>query len=267
MLCPDVGSDPRHPSRIVAQPEEMKTLFLDESGTHELIGIQADYPVFVLAGVICDDRYAFGELERRVREFKLELFNTDSIILHTADIVRPQNGFGRLGVDEAFRNRFYRELNDLMRDLRYTVVACVIKKPEHVKRYGPRAADPYYFALQPIIERFCYDIGSVPGGGRIIAECRRPDLDAQLKAVYNEICDAGTLYLSGAKVRHRLAGLECIPKKQNISGLQIADLVATPIGRYVLGKPTRKDFEIIREKFRGGPQNFVGRGLVVLPKT
>jgi hypothetical protein len=116
------------------------------------------------------------------------------------------------------------------------------------------------------VERFCYDIGGIANGGTIIAECRRPDLDAQLKAVYGEICNTGTPFIAGAKVRRRIAGLECIPKHKNLAGLQVADLVATPFGRYILGKPIREDFEIVRTKFRGGEQNFNGRGLVVLPK-
>jgi nicotinamide riboside kinase len=119
----------------------MKTLFLDESGTHELKRIQPDYPIFVLAGVICDADYARGELERRVRRFKLDLFGTSDIVLHTADIVRSKNGFQRLQ-EQPFREQFYRGLNQLMRELEYSVVACAIKKPEYVARYGPRAADP-----------------------------------------------------------------------------------------------------------------------------
>jgi hypothetical protein len=244
----------------------MKTLFLDESGHHDLNKIDPDYPVFVLAGAICDAEYAAGDLTQRLDEFKQSTFGTTRIILHTADIARAKNGFERLGCDSEFRREFYCRLNNLMASLDYTVVACAILKRRHVQRYGMYAADPYHFAVQPLVERFCYELGSACRGGHIIAECRRPDLDTQLVSAYEDIERNGTLFISGNKVRNRICGLTCIPKQQNVAGLQIADLVASPIGRYVIGKPIKPDFEIVRRKFRGGSMGFGGRGLIVLPK-
>lgn len=61
-------------------------MFLDESGDHSLTVIDPQYPVFVLGGVIVDRAYASGEMARRVRQFKLDLFGRDDLILHTADI-------------------------------------------------------------------------------------------------------------------------------------------------------------------------------------
>ena len=49
--------------------------------------------------------------------------------------------------------------------------------------------------------------------------------------------------------------------------LQLADLVVTPIGRHVLGKPSKEDFDIVRSKLRRSRTGVVeGYGLVVLPK-
>jgi hypothetical protein len=43
--------------------------------------------------------------------------------------------------------------------------------------------------------------------------------------------------------------------------------VATPIGRYVLGKPIKDDFRVIAGKFRLNQQGgFEETGLVILPK-
>jgi hypothetical protein len=104
----------------------MKVMYLDESGDHSLTTIDPQYPMFVLGGVIVDLDYAQGELSERVRQFKLDLLGRDDLILHTADIARNKNGFEGLA-DTGFRQRFYDELNALMRDLRYTIVACAIK--------------------------------------------------------------------------------------------------------------------------------------------
>ena len=147
----------------------MKVLFLDESGDHNLSVIDPQYPLFVLGGAIVEQDYAEGRLTDELNIFKQTLFGRTDIILHTADIARNRNGFEGLK-DTALRNRFYDALNALMRGLQYSVVACVIRKDEHLSRYGVAALDPYMLSLDVLVERFCFDIGSVSGGGVIVAE-------------------------------------------------------------------------------------------------
>jgi len=49
--------------------------------------------------------------------------------------------------DPNFREPFVRDLNALMRRLEYMVVACAIRKDEHLTRYGVAALDPYFLSL------------------------------------------------------------------------------------------------------------------------
>ena len=121
----------------------MKVMFLDESGDHNLSVIDPQYPLFVLGGVIVDKDYAVGELTEKLAAFKRELFGREDLILHTADITRNRNGFERLK-EPVFRQRFYERLNVLMAELRYSVVACAIRKDEHLSRYGVAALIPIY---------------------------------------------------------------------------------------------------------------------------
>jgi len=72
---------------------KMKTLFIDESGDHNLEKIDSQYPVFVLAGVIFDNDYYNKTAKEKIKKFKIKIFGTDKIILHTADISRNKNGF------------------------------------------------------------------------------------------------------------------------------------------------------------------------------
>ena len=172
----------------------MKTLFLDESGDHNLSVIDPNYPIFVLGGVIVDNDYAEGPLTEELNRFKREMFGHDAIILHTADIVRNRNGFEALK-DSRFRNRFYNGLNDLMQNLSYSIVACVIRKYEHLRRYMGAARDPYHLSLNVLVERFCLDIGNVGNGGSIVAESREPTLDRGLKLAWSELKTRGTGYI------------------------------------------------------------------------
>ena len=71
----------------------MKTLFLDESGDHNLDVINPEYPVLVLGGVVMDADYAAGALVDELADFKRALFGHSNIALRTADIARNRNGF------------------------------------------------------------------------------------------------------------------------------------------------------------------------------
>src|SRR5436305_1578203 len=161
----------------------MKVLFLDESGDHSLTVIDPQYPLFILGGVIVDVDHAKGEMSDRLNAFKRKHLGSDQVILHTADMVRNRNGFERLSHPD-FRERFYGELNALLGDLRYQVVACAIRKDAHLERYGLAAVDPYHLGLEVLVERFCYEVGQTVGGGVIVAEKRNKHLDRQLRLAW-----------------------------------------------------------------------------------
>ncbi len=243
----------------------MKLLFLDESGDHNLTVIDPQYPVFVLGGLIVDKEYAEGEMAAHVRDFKLSLFGRDDLILRTADIARNRNGFERLK-DTSFRQQFLEQLNALMQSLEYQVVACAIKKDTHLARYGAAAEDPYMLSLHVLVERFCFEIGPSAKQGVIIAEKRSPVLDRALDRAWTELTAAGTRYMLGERIGQRITGLTTKRKQENIAGLQLADLIVSPIGRFVLGKPMKDDFRIIESKFRRQNGDYHGFGLVQLPK-
>lgn len=244
----------------------MKILFLDESGDHNLSVIDPQYPLFVLGGIIVDKDYAEGPMAEALRDFKRRLFGRDDLILHTADITRNRNGFEAMK-DVAFRERFYAELNDLMRSLDYQVVACAIRKDAHIARYGVAALDPYLLSLDLLVERFCLEVGDVSDGGLIVAERRDPTLDHELELAWLNLKIQGTRYMQARQIENRILSLNLRSKSENLAGLQLADLVITPIGRQVLGKPCKEDFEIVRSKLRRSRTGVVeGYGLVVLPK-
>jgi hypothetical protein len=243
----------------------VRVLFLDESGDHNLTVVDLQYPLFVLGGVIVEKEYAEGELGERLAAFKQRLFGRTDLVLHTSDLVRNRNGF-ELMKEPAFRHRFYTELNRLMRELRYTVVACAIRKDMHLSRYGLAALDPYLLSLDILVERFCFEIGK-EGSGVIVAERRGPELDRQLELAWLNLKIQGTRYVQAKEVERRIVGLNLRGKADNLAGLQLADLVVSPIGRHVLGKPEQEDFRIVREKLRCNSRGeYRGYGLVVLPK-
>lgn len=245
----------------------MRLMFLDESGDHNLKLIDPHYPIFILGGVIVDRAYAEEVLAVRLNSFKRSMFGHEDQILHTADLTRNRKGFERMK-SEAFRREFYRELNCLMADLQYRVIACAIRKDHHLAKNGHAARDPYLLSLNVLVELFCLEIGNHEHEGLMIAERRDPILDRDLELAWSQLKANGTRHMNACQIEHRLTGLELHDKKANIAGLQLADLVVTPIGRMLLGKAIQEDFRIVASKFVRGPSGEVnGFGLVTLPES
>lgn len=246
----------------------MLILFLDESGDHSLKKIDPQYPVFVLGGCIVDKGYHEDQMTDGVLRYKKELFNRDDFIIHTADITRRRGAFHVL-TDKGLRDRFYKETNRLMMDLDYMIIACGIKKDQHLSRYGLAAMDPYMLALRILVERFVFEIKKRSRGekGLIIAESRDETLDNQLRLSWIDLRTGGTEFVSASEIRKNISDLVIKEKSQNIAGLQVADLIVSPIGRHIIGKKAQSDWEIIVKKFRKGTRgNYMGFGLVVLPQ-
>jgi hypothetical protein len=127
--------------------------------------------------------------------------------------------------------------------------------------------DPYLLSLDVLVERFCMEVGDVSGGGIIVAEKRGPTLDHQLELAWLNLKVQGTRFLQAKAIEQRVLGLNLRSKTENIAALQLADLVVTPVGRYVLGKNIKEDFEIVKSKFRRSRHGEIeGYGLVVLPQ-
>jgi len=57
-----------------------------------------------------------------------------------------------------------------------------------------------------------------------------------------------------------------LKKDAHVPAYGLADLVVSPIGRFVAGLSPREDFEIVRAKLRRRDGEYMGAGLVILPK-
>lgn len=228
----------------------MLLLFLDESGDHNLDVIDPQYPLFVLGGCIIDNDYHEKVITPNLKEYNLDLFGRDDFIMHTADIVRRRDVFQKL-TNKQFRERFYKETNLLMDKLEYTIVACVIKKNEHLSRYGLSAIDPYMLALKLLAERFVYEVRNKYDGiqSHIIAESRDETLNNQLRLAWMELRISGTGYLTASEIRKYLApDIHIYDKKKDIAGLQIADLIVSAHRAPYFGKEAHTRLEYHRKQ-------------------
>ncbi len=246
-------------------------MFLDESGDHSLSKIDPQYAVFVLCGVIMQEEHHTDVAVPALAKFKKTLFGRDDLGLHTLEFTRNQTGFEMMKNDD-FRVKFFGGLESLLNSLEFKIVACVIKKVEHLNRYGLSAVDPYMLSLSVLVERFVFECGSA--GGSIVAEGRGQNLDNALELAFLDLKIRGTEYIPASKVKKRIHSFTIRDKKENLAGLQLADIAATPIGRHVVGKKTYASyssegdfFSTVERRFRKDWKgSYQGMGLVVLPK-
>lgn len=250
----------------------MKVLYLDESGDHNLNPnkINPNYPVFVLGGVIVERSYARDVVAPAFDDFKQRHFGRTDVILHTVDMGKGRGDYGFLA-DAQKRANFYEDLNQMLLDLDYMIVACVIRKIEHIDLYGRNAVDPYMYSLDILIERFCWELGADVDNGFICAEKRNPGLDAELLATWENLLtnEYGTGNFSSHVINAKIIGLDLKDKKPNIAGLQLADLVVSPIGRHVAGlrpNPNQVQWSVVETKLRRVDGTYDGRGLIIRPR-
>lgn len=228
----------------------MKTLGLDESGDDNLEKVDPAYPIFVVGGVILENDYIPTATEA-VGKFKRELFGRDDFVLHRAEFTRSRGAFTRLH-ERNFRQLFYERLDQMMLDLEFNAIACVIRKDHYASSLGAADHDLYRLALRRLTTQFCDIIGSGGHGGRIRAESGRRSQNLAVLSCWQELRESGTPQTSAETIRHRIDFLSLHTKKKRLVELELADLVLTPIGRHFAGYADEWEWDVVREKFRGG---------------
>jgi hypothetical protein len=237
-------------------------VYVDESGDHGLDSIDREYPVFVLAFCIFQKEAYRLQASPALQGLKFRHFGHDMVVLHEREIRKASGPFGFL-VDAERRTSFMEDLNRLIDDSHFTLVATVILKEKLRDQYAePR--NPYHIALGYGLERvhsFLKTQGQQDRTTHIVFEGRGRREDEELKVEFSRVCD-------GANYKGERLDLQMTvaDKKTNCCGLQLADLVARPIGRKMLNtSQSNRAFDLVRKKFYGAGGRIQGLGLKVFP--
>lgn len=238
-------------------------VYVDESGDHGTVNINPEYPVFVLAFCVFEKNSYLDTAITAVQRLKLDFWGHDGVVLHNHEIRKAKGDFSIL-LNAETRMAFLLRLNALIEETDFTLIAAVIDKAQLVRRYA-NPGDPYEIALAFCMERLQRFLTARAQAARpthILVECRGKAEDEKLELEFRRIRD-------GANQVGRMDNLEIrfIDKKHNSPGLQIADLVAHPIGRHII-KPNQPNraYEIVTKKFRRASNGRAkGFGLKVFP--
>lgn len=239
-------------------------VYVDESGSPELKTVDPKYPCFVLAFCIFDKREYVSTVVPAVQGLKFKYWGHDGAILHTIDIKRELGDF-RFLQHLSSKNAFLEDLNDLIDQVPFAVISAVIDKEKLKGRYSS-PHDPYHLALKFCMERtqqFLMSRSQTDRETTIIVEERGKREDNELELEFLRIRDGDNSLGEMSNLHLRFCS-----KKANSSGLQLADLVATPIGRnYLNPNQPNRAYSIIQRKLASTSVGSVeGFGRKVFPK-
>jgi len=226
-------------------------LFIDESGDHGLGNIDSNFPVFVLCGIVISE-VDYENLRINFNKIKKVFWNNINVVFHSRDIRKCNNEFAILFDIDVKRN-FYNSINDAIYNNKYCIIASVINKIEHIKKYGKLANDVYEIALSFIVERAIFyldDRNEKDKSLDIVLEKRGVREDSLLSSHFQRLLTLGTGYVKPIRLKKYKAKIEFKDKKENINGLQAADLIAYPIARYSLNpEGVNLSYDIFKSKF------------------
>ncbi|MDD2701158.1 MAG: DUF3800 domain-containing protein [Sideroxydans sp.] len=221
-------------------------VFVDESGDHGLDAIDPGYPMFVLAFCVIRKEDYVTTLTPALQRFKMKHFGHDDVILHEREIRKDQGAFAFLKTREK-KQAFLDELTAVVAATPFTLICSVIRK-DHLRAKYVDPDNPYHIALGFGLERVFYylrDKGAVSGKTHVMVEKRGKREDGELELEFRRVCDGGNY--TKEQLPFEIAFVD---KKSNSAGLQIADLVARPVGMSIL-RPEQENraFETLRSKF------------------
>lgn len=243
-------------------------VYVDESGDHGLQNIDDKYPMFVLAFCVFHKRYYSEKVVSTLQKFKFNHFGHDLVVLHEHEI-RKEKGEFNFFQNREHKHAFLNELTEIIEKSNFVLISCAIEK-EKLKTRITSESNPYHIALGFCLEtlyEFLQEKMQTNLLTHVVVERRGKKEDNELELEFRRMCDGAN------RLNISLPFNICFAdKKVNSAGLQLADLVARPIGMHVL-KPQQDNraFEVMKQKFycSGGRQNvgegFENWGLKVFP--
>lgn len=236
-------------------------VYVDETGDRGLKNISAHSPVFVLCAAVYKINDYLGHEQEALGRLKFDLWWHDNVVLHSYDIRHHNKPFEALANPQN-QSRFYAAMAKFFKSSKATVIAAGIDKVRHKAQYNA-PVDPYFLATQFILERIYGHIHKASGTTTLVFESRGRHEDAGLAEVFHRICKkTGNMMGNDFPFRIQFAD-----KRANTPGLQIADLAAFPISKYVQDTNTqRPDWALVKPLIR---TSFFGKmegyGLKIFP--
>jgi hypothetical protein len=257
-------------------------IYIDEVGNSDLkSSTNEEHRFLCLTGVVFRLDYVQEVLQPQLEALKTKYFGShpdEPVVFHRKELLHKKYPFNALA-DNNILNAFNTEFLELLQTWEYKVIGVVIDKQEHNQNYAATwKYDPYHYCQETLLERYKLFLNIRDAVGDVMIESRGGKEDMRLKKSFRALLEKGTNYLTAKELNERITSKELKVKAKgaNIAGLQLADLIAHAVRRYVFknvlgmedGKFTFSDqiIEILeRDKFFKYKGKIVGYGAKKLP--
>lgn len=220
-------------------------VYVDESGDHGMQTVDPNYPVFVLSFCVFYKRHYCEKVVPALQKFKFNHFGHDHVVLHEHEIRKEKGEFKFRGRQQ--KQEFIGQLTEIIATSNFILISSVIDKAR-LRDKDELPSNPYHLALGFCLEtlyEFLQEKNQDETLTHVVVECRGPKEDKDLELEFRRICDGAN------RLTHHLPfEIVFADKKTNSAGLQLADLVARPVGLHVL-RPRQENraFDVLKRKF------------------
>jgi hypothetical protein len=254
-------------------------MYVDEVGNADLKNAGDENHRFLsLTGVILSLNYVRDIFNPKLENLKNKYFAShpdEPIIFHRKEMVNAKHPFSILR-EEKTRENFNKDLLDLISESNFKLITIVIDKKEQNEQYASTwKYDPYHYCLAVLLERYCLYLKRINSIGDVMAESRGGNEDKRLKKSFRKLMEEGTSYIPDTDFKSVFSSMELKVKSKmnNISGLQLCDLIAHPSRREILLEnkkivDSRKDIfgdricEILQSKYDTDKGKVYGKKLL-----
>lgn len=234
-------------------------VYVDESGDHGMLTLDVNYPIFVLAFCVFHKRHYCEKVIPALQKFKFNHMGHDLVGLHELEIRKEKGAFSNIFVSRHHKHAFLEELTSIIESSNFVLISCVIDKAALREQQGA-VHNPYHLALGFCLEtlyEFLQEKNQQGALTHVIFERRGRKEDNELELEFRRMCDGAN------RLGIRLPfDIVFATKQVNSTGLQLADLVARPVGMSVLrpGQENRAFDVLTRKFFCSGGRSKVGEG-------
>lgn len=216
-------------------------LYVDESGDHVLydqstLCMPGHRYLALLGCVFRDDEYvAFHNALTALKQQHFPHSPDEPVILHRTDMINFRGPFWRLR-DQDYRAAFEDSLIAMLAGASFRIVIVVTDKLRLKTEYREQAWHPYHLAMGFLMQRYCAFLNHVNRTGDVMAESRGRTENELLAGAYQHTYAHGDMFHRADWYRRVLTSnqVKLKPKDKNISGLQLADVLAHPLKQRVL---------------------------------
>lgn len=238
------------------------TLYLDESEVPNSAGQR----YFSIAGIIVKNDYHDTALKEQLTKSKRKIWTNDDDfnehILHELEINEAHDKhfsgiekYNKMFCIENNYKRVYKEMAFILSDKRITTMGVSMCVDTINDYYNEKNVNnKFTICMQLIIENYCHFLVNNNAIGSICYEELQTKQNGSIKKKFNQIYYMGTMFYSHSIIQKYITGLEFKNKKENITGLQIADFIPNDLARKHAGMipKFKKTHDMIRKSLYDG---------------